>query len=90
MIQAEQKRTGGVQMRVKKKCIVLIAAIMMFGSVLSAQADDTYYIVEQISDECRSPLCYDYKNLENYHRFLARAMTGEYVIINSPTGDCCR
>ena len=77
-------------MRGKKRLLVLTATILMLGSVLSAHADDSFVITEQISDECRSPLCYDSKNLENYHRFLASAMTGKYVIINSPTGECCR
>lgn len=77
-------------MRVKKKCIVLIAAIMMFGSVLGVQANGRSSRVEQISDECRSPLCYDSKNLENYHRYLIRDTGGYYHILLEPTGVCCR
>lgn len=77
-------------MRGKKRLLMLTATILMLGSVLSAHADDDLVIYEQISDECRSPLCYDSKNLENYHRYLARKMTGQEVILKIPTGECCR
>lgn len=77
-------------MKGKKKLLVFITAVMMFGSALSVQADGEIVIYEQISDECRSPLCYDSKNLEKYHRYLGRELTGQEVILKVPTGECCR
>lgn len=77
-------------MRGKKKLLMLVAVVMLIGSAASVQAGEARSVVEQISDECRSPLCYDSKNLENYHRYLVRELTGAYSIYIEPTGVCCR